>query len=196
MASFTVAVRGCISIATVNAPHMQLQPTFARFHRLISLSHLLFLPHVACAQRYHSLSMLICNLSPPPLQFNEGPLLQPTLRWVTPLSWFYPVTVPLSPSLSYFYTISFRLCLLLSSLSPPSSCLSDSSHTASPSLIMLYGGFAVGSPRHEWSINRSPGGSGPYNSVQWARIVSQLTQEILSVITCFFFCFWGCILTV
>lgn len=52
---------------------------------------------------------------------------------------------------------------------------------APPPLILLCGGFAVDSPGHEWSVSWSPGGSGPNNSVQWARIVSHLTQNSLFV---------------
>lgn len=66
---------------------------------------------------------------------------------------------------------------------PPSCCLCPLPWHPSLSLILLCGGFAVDSPRHEWSISRSPGGSSPYNSVQWAWIVSQSTQKNLSVNT-------------
>lgn len=86
----------------------------------------------------------------------------------------------------FFLSLLFYLILLfpLSVTSPSSSYISlhpilavPSHGTPSLSLILLCGGFAVDSPRHEWSISRSPGGSSPYNSVQWARIVSQLTQK-------------------
>lgn len=101
---------------------------------------------------------------------------------------FSPVSFP-----STFYLCLFSFTSLLPTLyfSLPSSCLLPPG--LSLSLILLCGGFAVGSPRHEWSISRSPGGSGPYNSVQWAWIVSQSTQENLSINIVIFV---GCILTV
>lgn len=120
-----------------------------------------------------------------------GPLLQtdqPASGWLSS---------PLFLSLSLLYHPLY-LYLLLSPLSclplyfPSSSCLCLLPPCLSLSLILLCGEFAVGTPRHEWSISRSPGGSGPYNSVQWAWIVSQSTQENLSK-HCHFV---GCILTV
>lgn len=140
---------------------------------------------------------------PTPLSLSRGPPTdRPVSLWL--VVFFTPSFSVLSCH-SIFLSFSsipfpstFYLWLFLSSLcSPPSIFPSPppvSSHPGlSLSLILLCGGFAVGSPRHEWSISRSPGGSGPYNSVQWAWIVSQSTQENLSVNIVIFV---GCILTV
>lgn len=166
--------------------------------------------HIARMRQWHNPSMLICNPSPPPLpphptQFKQGSSSWPTRQLavgclhLSRLSQFDPVTLffSLSLLLPYHHLLSLPLLSHLSPTTllsfPPSSCLCLLPPCLSLSLILLCGGFAVGSPRHEWSISRSPGGSGPYNSVQWAWIVSQSTQEKPLCKHCHFV---GCILTV
>lgn len=81
--------------------------------------------------------------------------------------------------LSFFLCVSSLLSPQSASQFSPAPPPSFVSHHTPPTLILLCGGFAVGSPRHERSINRSPGGTSPYNTVQWAWIVSQTTQEFV-----------------
>ena len=130
----------------------------------------------ACLSVTHPLLLL---LPPPSLLVEAGPLL-----WTHQLvvGYLYPISPVILSPCGFFLFLSFALSLL----SPRSLPLTFTSpfppvsHRTSPTLILLYGGFAVGSPRHEWSISRSPSSSSPYNSVQWAWIVSQSTQENLS----------------
>lgn len=141
----------------------------------------------------HNPSMLICKPSPPP----PPPPLPPTplslSRAPPPDQAVSSRLVVFTPSFSVLsflslplpchpvYLVSSSLTSLLSPSILPYLLLSPPTLPLPLSLIPLCGGFAVGSPRHERSISRSPGGSGPYNSVQWAWIVSQSTQDNLSV---------------
>lgn len=108
-----------------------------------------------------------------------GPLLIDSKEWLAILffSFFFLFHFIYSTFTSFFHLAFFFIHF------PPSCCLCPLPWHPSLSLILLCGGFAVDSPRHEWSISRSPGGSSPYNSVQWAWIVSQSTQKNLSVNT-------------
>lgn len=133
----------------------------------------------ACSFVSHPLFLLLLFLLPP-LRWSRAPPPDPTPRLA--VGCLHPVF--LSWSRQFF--LSLLYCPL-----PP--CLCPLPPWLSLSLILLCGGFAVGSPRHEWSISRSPGGSSPYYSVQWAWIVSQSTQVKPLCKHCHFA---GCILTV
>lgn len=117
-----------------------------------------------------SSSMFTTNQSPPrpppPPPFSAGPR---PIRAGGSSSCSTRLSLPFLSVLSYHYfSLSLSLSLLHHSPLPPlrSAPSSNSSHLSLH--LAVWWALAVGSPRHERSVSRSPGGSSTYYSVQWA----------------------------